>query len=68
MKDFKNQVAVVTGASSGIGESIVRILAKNRARVVLAARRQERLSTIVEDLRANNTEVIAVPTDVRDRA
>jgi len=68
MKDFKNQVAIVTGASSGIGDSITRILAKNRARVVLAARRQERLSTIVEDLRADNTEVIAVPTDVRDRA
>lgn len=45
-----NRVAVVTGASSGIGEAIAKILAENGAKVMLAARRLEKLEEIKQKL------------------
>ena len=44
------RVAVVTGASSGLGERFARVLHHAGARVVVAARRQERLEALVADL------------------
>ncbi|MBB4483287.1 MULTISPECIES: SDR family oxidoreductase [Rhizobium] len=49
MSHLKNKVAIVTGASSGIGAATARGLAEKGARVVLAGRNEERLSQIVED-------------------
>ncbi|MEH1943338.1 MAG: SDR family oxidoreductase [Nostoc sp.] len=49
----ENKVIAITGASSGIGEATAKLLAKNGAKVVLGARRTEKLETIVEDIRAN---------------
>jgi NADP-dependent 3-hydroxy acid dehydrogenase YdfG len=56
MQDFQtagvqNKVIVITGASSGIGEATARLLAEKGARVVLGARRTERLETLVHDIR-----------------
>jgi len=65
---LKNRVAVVTGASSGIGEACALTFAQKGAKVVLAARRAERLSTLVEKLEAAGTEAMAVTTDVTDEA
>ncbi|AAM55011.2 MULTISPECIES: SDR family oxidoreductase [Rhizobium] len=50
MSHLKNKVAIVTGASSGIGAATARGLAEKGARVVLAGRNEERLSQIVEDI------------------
>ena len=47
----QNRVVVITGASSGIGEATARLLAANGARVVLGARRTERLEQIATDIR-----------------
>ncbi|WP_353633461.1 SDR family oxidoreductase [Halobacterium sp. NMX12-1] len=59
--------AIVTGASSGIGEATARVLARDGATVVLAARRRERLETIADDLAAEyDADAHVVPTDVTD--
>lgn len=67
MLNVDNKVVVITGASSGIGEATARLLAENGAKVVLGARRTEKLGKIVEEIRnqGNTAEFKAV--DVTDR-
>lgn len=65
--DITGQVVIVTGASSGIGESTARHLAARGAKLVLAARRTDRLQRLVDDIRAAGGEAIAVATDVARR-
>ncbi|NER80608.1 MAG: SDR family NAD(P)-dependent oxidoreductase, partial [Leptolyngbya sp. SIO1D8] len=48
----KKKVIAITGASSGIGEASAKLLAQNGAKVVLGARRPQKLEAIVEDIRA----------------
>jgi len=64
--DVSGKVAMVTGASSGIGQHFARQLARHGARVVVAARRQDRLETLVKDICASGSEAIAVSLDVTD--
>ena len=54
MLNIENKVVIITGASSGIGEATARLLAKNGAKVVLGARRSDRLEAIVKDIHAEN--------------
>jgi clavulanate-9-aldehyde reductase len=60
------RVAVITGASSGIGEAIARALARNGAAVAVAARRTERIDALAEQITAEGGLAIAVTTDVGD--
>lgn len=64
---LKDKVAIVTGASSGIGEATARSLALRGAAVVAAARNEERLRELEEEVRASGGRVMAVETDVSDR-
>jgi NADP-dependent 3-hydroxy acid dehydrogenase YdfG len=62
------KVAVVTGASSGIGEATAEALAAEGAVVVVAARREDRLSGLVERIEGAGGRALAVSCDVTDEA
>jgi NADP-dependent 3-hydroxy acid dehydrogenase YdfG len=61
-------VALVTGASSGIGEATARELSANGASVVVAARRKDRLDTLVADIESGGGTALAVECDVTDQS
>ena len=64
--DVAGKTAVVTGASSGLGELFAEVLADRGARVVVAARRADRLDALVERLEDAGGTAVAVPCDVAD--
>jgi NADP-dependent 3-hydroxy acid dehydrogenase YdfG len=64
--ELRNSVIVLTGASAGIGEATARRLATEGARLVLAARRADRLRTLATELEGTGTEALAVPTDMAE--
>jgi len=65
---MSDRVAVITGASSGIGEATAKALAGEGYAVVLAARREERINELAEEIRSGGAKALAVPTDVSDPA
>ena len=67
MPALSDHVAIVTGASSGIGEATARLLAQKGATVVLAARRQERLNELKAEIEGEGGAATVVATDVTDR-
>ena len=60
------QIVMITGASSGIGEACAKVLAQAGAKLILAARRQERLDQLATEL-SKFTQIYLLPLDVRDR-
>ena len=64
MFSLKDRVALVTGASQGIGRATALALAQAGARVVAAARNAEKLAGVVAAITAAQGEAIAVPMDV----
>lgn len=68
LKKIGKQVIVITGATSGIGLTTVRMAAAKGAKLVLAARDHEALSKLADELLATGCEALAVPTDVGSHA
>ncbi|MDQ3302613.1 MAG: SDR family NAD(P)-dependent oxidoreductase [Actinomycetota bacterium] len=66
MAKLDGKVAVVTGASSGIGEATAEALAAEGASVVVAARREERLADLSKRIEGNGGRVLAAACDVAD--
>ena len=64
MNNIENKVIVITGASSGLGEATARLLAKKGAKVVIGARRTEKLEAIVQDIRAEGGQAEFIGVDV----
>jgi short-subunit dehydrogenase len=64
--DFKGKWALVTGASAGIGVALARELASHGAKLILTARRKERLEALAAELTARGTEVRIVLADLTD--
>jgi NAD(P)-dependent dehydrogenase (short-subunit alcohol dehydrogenase family) len=64
--DLNGRVALVTGASSGLGERFARVLAENGAHVVLAARRVDRLQRLRDEIAQAGGRASAVALDVTD--
>jgi NADP-dependent 3-hydroxy acid dehydrogenase YdfG len=63
-----NRVAVITGASSGIGEATAELLAERGAKVALLARRADRLAELAARIEKHGGTVLAIPVDVTDAA
>ena len=64
MFSAKGKVTIVTGASSGIGMAVARLFATRGAKLILAARREDRLVTLRDEIVRNGGTAIAVRTDV----
>jgi short-subunit dehydrogenase len=67
LTDFRDRVAVVTGASSGIGAQLARDLAGRGAHVALLARRADRLEQLADELGQSGVTALPVVCDVADR-
>ncbi|MCT7662369.1 SDR family oxidoreductase [Shinella kummerowiae] len=68
MTRLTNKVAIITGASSGIGRAAALLFARQGAKVVLSARGQERLEAVADEIRAAGGAAIAVAGDVSEEA
>jgi 3-oxoacyl-[acyl-carrier protein] reductase len=66
--DLKGRVALVTGASSGLGVQFARALADNGASIALVARRADRLKALKVEIEGKGGRAIAIEADVTDRA
>ena len=67
-QEFNGKWALVTGASAGIGVALARELAKHGAKLILTARRKDRLESLAAELTAEGTEVRIVVADLNDPA
>ncbi|MET4655012.1 NADP-dependent 3-hydroxy acid dehydrogenase YdfG [Exiguobacterium sp. PvP048] len=65
---IENKVVIITGASSGIGEATAKLLAKQGAQLVLAARREDRLKTLQQEIEQLGGKAVYQVTDVTDSA
>jgi NAD(P)-dependent dehydrogenase (short-subunit alcohol dehydrogenase family) len=68
MSDLKGKVAIVTGASSGIGRATAKLFAKSGAKVVVGARRKAELDSLVAEIAAEGGEAVALAGTVGDEA
>lgn len=63
MENLQSKVIIITGASSGIGEATAKFLAQHGARLVLTARREDRLITLVDNILQEGDNAVYMQTD-----
>lgn len=68
MHDLNNRTVLISGASSGLGAHFARLAASAGARVVIGARRKDRVEALAQELRSAGSEALAVSMDVTDEA
>ena len=68
LRDFSGQMAVVTGASRGIGRKIAEVLAEHGSHVVVTSRSEAEIEALAEEIRGRGQEALAVRMDVREQA
>ena len=68
MSEIENKVVIITGASSGLGEATARRLAKGGAKLMLTARREDRLKKLVDEINRDGGTAKYQVTDVTDRS
>lgn len=61
---IKDKVVIITGASSGIGEATAKLLASKGAKIVLGARREDKLKQIADEILLNGGQVVYQALDV----
>jgi NADP-dependent 3-hydroxy acid dehydrogenase YdfG len=66
--NITDKVVVITGASSGLGESTAKLLAQHGAKVVLGARRKDRIDSVVKEISVAGGKAIGFAVDVTKRA
>ena len=66
MKKLEGRVAIVTGASSGVGRGLAKVLAENGAKICACARRVEKLEELKAEVEGFGGEVLPVACDVTD--
>ena len=64
---LKDKVAIVTGASQGLGEQFAKVMAKNGAKVAIAARQRKKLEALKDELEASKSESVVIEMDVLDQ-
>ncbi|SCB56399.1 NAD(P)-dependent dehydrogenase, short-chain alcohol dehydrogenase family [Rhizobium aethiopicum] len=65
---LNDKIAIVTGASSGIGRAAAKVFAREGAKLVISGRRQDALEAVVAEIEAEGGKAVAVAGDVRDEA
>jgi short-subunit dehydrogenase len=68
MSQLAGKVVLITGASSGFGEDTARLFAQEGCKVVLVARRMDRLQDLAAQIQGAGGEAMAIPVDILDRA
>ena len=64
--NLEGKIALVTGASSGLGAHFCKILAERGAKVVVTGRREDKIKNVVSEIRKKKGEAISIPLDVTD--
>jgi NADP-dependent 3-hydroxy acid dehydrogenase YdfG len=67
MTRLRDQTVLITGASSGIGAATMRLMADEGARVVGVARRNDRIDSLISEIRATGGSALGLPADVTER-
>jgi NAD(P)-dependent dehydrogenase (short-subunit alcohol dehydrogenase family) len=65
---LENRIVIITGIGPGLGRDVALLFAREGADLVIAARNAERLEAVAEEARSIGRDVLAIPTDLTDRA